>query len=563
VRDPANHITEIHDPLGGVTYQTYDADGRLSTRALPNGITTTWGYDSRSRIHTIVHARADASVIASVTYDRNPSGEPYRITREDGTFVLYGYDSALRLTSERYFDATSTQVDAITYQYDDDGNRTLRTTSAGTETYTYDPGSELRDITVGTANVAHYDYDAAGRVTHRTRGTIEQNLTYDADDHLVRVADPAGTNETLWDFDAMGRRVRREDRSGGVTTGAHRFQIAPTLSQSLESPHAVTDDAGHAQTEYVFAGEHPLFRYDATTGAVVYYLQDSMGSVIGLADTTAASTSTIQYDGFGVERSETGMLATLPMSTGGDFRFQGMWLDSGTGLYHVRRRVYSAADGRFLSRDAIGTTERPETLNPFAFANSTPTVMRDPSGAMSAADNTIGLMATMTVATILALTALPHPAFDNPRGARSPIRRWLTRLIRGANPEPDPDPDPEPNPRGGPGGGSWDPPPPSPERYQQLGLVWRREIEDAVAISRTLGPSAQVTVMLVNAEDAFQIRTVPVGTLLSPVPSIGFDEYERGLARAGDTGDFTPPGGFVVRTNVGTPIADVLVTGIR
>ena len=281
VRDAANRITEIHDPLGGVTFQTYDANGRLRTRTLPNGITSTWTYDARSRVDTIVHARADHSVFASLDYDRNPSGEPFRITREDGTFVMYGYDGALRLTSERYFDATHTQVDAITYTYDDDGNRTTRTTSAGTETYHYAAGSELTDITMGATTIAHYDYDDAGRVVHRTRGAIEQQLDYDVDDHLVRVADPAGTHEVLWDFDAAGRRVRREDRTAGITTGVGRFEIAPTLDESLESPHAVTDDAGNAQTGYVFAGEHPLFRYDATSGEVVYYLQDSMGPSSG------------------------------------------------------------------------------------------------------------------------------------------------------------------------------------------------------------------------------------------------------------------------------------------
>lgn len=380
VRDAANRITEIHDPLGGVTVQTYDANGRLSTRTLPNGITSTWTYDARSRVDTIVHARADHSVLASLDYDRNPSGEPFRITREDGTFVMYGYDSALRLTSERYFDATRTQVDAISYTYDDDGNRTTRTTSAGTETYHYTSGSQLTDITMGATTIAHYDYDDAGRVVHRTRGAVEQQLDYDVDDHLVRVADPAGTHEVVWDFDAAGRRVRREDRTAGVTTGVSRFEIAPTLDESLESPHAVTTDAGVAETGYVFAGEHPLFRYDASTGEVVYYLQDSMGSVVGLVDGTGVSASTITYDGFGNELGVTGALAGLPGDAQGDFRFQGMWRDAGTGMYYVRARMYETLAARFLSRDA-----HPARLAPFSYGafDDNPNFSSDATGQFS------------------------------------------------------------------------------------------------------------------------------------------------------------------------------------
>jgi YD repeat-containing protein len=43
--DEAGSITRIVDPLGGMTTQTLDALGRLASRALPNGFTST--YDTR------------------------------------------------------------------------------------------------------------------------------------------------------------------------------------------------------------------------------------------------------------------------------------------------------------------------------------------------------------------------------------------------------------------------------------------------------------------------------------------------------------------------------------
>jgi RHS repeat-associated protein len=163
----------------------------------------------------------------------------------------------------------------------------------------------------------------------------------------------------------------------------------------LDSAHMVTTDAGAPELAYVFApipggAEHPLFRYDPTTGESVYYLQDSMGSVIGLVDQTTTQTATFEYDGFGGERSATGALASLPVASRGDYRFHGMWLDSGVGLYYVRARVYDAEVGRFLSNDpAEGRRAQPESFEGSRFALGSPTVVQDPTGRYGLPDTSV------------------------------------------------------------------------------------------------------------------------------------------------------------------------------
>jgi len=65
----------------------------------------------------------------------------------------------------------------------------------------------------------------------------------------------------------------------------------------------------------------------------------------------------------------------------GDFRFQGAWLEDGSGLYNLRAREYDARLGRFTSRDPEETYfQTPETLHPYAFANNNAYVYRDPNG---------------------------------------------------------------------------------------------------------------------------------------------------------------------------------------
>jgi len=360
-------------------------------------------------VMSVTHRRADTSVIASRTYERSPSGEPTRITNHDGSYVLITYDDALRVQSEAYRDAGGGVLDNIEYTYDLDGNRTTRRRGATIATstleeYTYAPGDELTTVTVAGTPTQTWEHDEAGRTTRIARGGHDQHLAYDADDHITSIVD--GAAETRWQFDAEGRRTRREDLSGGVTDSAHRYVQGPTTDASLDSAHMVTSDAGAEELGYVFApipggAEHPLFRYDPATGEAVYYLQDSMGSVIGLVDHTATQTATFEYDGFGGERSATGTLASLPVASRGDYRFHGMWLDSSVGLYYVRARVYDAEVGRFLSNDpAEGRRSTPESFELTRFAAGRPPTARDPAGRETLGGEMAGVAGTATGASL-------------------------------------------------------------------------------------------------------------------------------------------------------------------
>ena len=61
----------------------------------------TWSYDLRDRPLSVVHEDAAGTVLASVAYERDASGEPTKITREDGSYVDIDYDAAWRVEEER------------------------------------------------------------------------------------------------------------------------------------------------------------------------------------------------------------------------------------------------------------------------------------------------------------------------------------------------------------------------------------------------------------------------------------------------------------------------------
>ncbi|MFB8798287.1 MAG: RHS repeat-associated core domain-containing protein [Microcoleus sp.] len=93
------------------------------------------------------------------------------------------------------------------------------------------------------------------------------------------------------------------------------------------------------------------------------------------------------YDSFGNLRNASGTGASLPGNAGGDFRFQGQWLDEATGLYNFRARYYDPETGRFMSYDPIELIEmEPESSNPYQFVYNNPHVYSDPTGMFSMAE---------------------------------------------------------------------------------------------------------------------------------------------------------------------------------
>jgi RHS repeat-associated protein len=373
VYDSNGNLAQITDPNGGITGFTYDDADRLTQRVLPNNVLTTYSYDNRDRVLSIVHRNAANVVLASVAYERSPSGEPSKITREDGTYVVIEYDTALRVSKESEHDHNGVLISETSYGYDLDGNRSSKTTLTGSETYSYAAGFKLTGITSTSGNEA-YGHDAGGRLTSVTKGGVARTIEYDSFDHITRIVD-GGIEVERYTFDGMGRRV-------GVNNGASikRFLIAPNLGDGYDSPQAVVDGSGNLIASYVYAGEYPIMKI-GVGGQVDYLLADTMGSVIGKSSNSGASTARIKYDGFGNVTHAVGAASGIDPAIGTEQRFQGMQLDAATGTYFVRARSYDARTGTFVSRDPNdGFSFVPESFGLYAFCFQNTFINVDPTG---------------------------------------------------------------------------------------------------------------------------------------------------------------------------------------
>jgi RHS repeat-associated protein len=374
--DILGNLLTVTDSRNRVTTMTYDVVNRMATKTLPNGVKTVYSYDDLDRIINLTYTKANGTVLVSETYTRNAGGEPSKVLREDGSYTLYEYDAALRLSKEVVYNPAGGLVESIEYSYDLDGKRTKKVDAAGTHNYNYNANGQL-------ANVGQdgYVYDADGRLQQFNRDGKTVVLSHDSIDHLTQVS-VNGVN-TQYLYDAQGNRIG--EVSGGSTKN---YLVAPNLGNGLESTDLVTDGNGNVVSDYVYGGSSIIARLDAN-GEPIYYLTDSMGSVMGLVDGNGDRVSRIVYDGFGeVKSGDDGT------NLGGDFRFQGQWLETESGLYYMRARDYDAKTGLFLSRDAIDVQQQNvESFNPYQFAYNNPLIYSDPTGLFSITE----VSATMSV----------------------------------------------------------------------------------------------------------------------------------------------------------------------
>ncbi|HAA30986.1 MAG TPA: hypothetical protein DCE56_28885 [Cyanobacteria bacterium UBA8553] len=350
---------------------------RLKERLLPNGVKSVYEYDDLDRVKSIVHTNASGTVLASVTYERKGIGEPTKITREDGSFVALEYDAALRVKKESYYNAAGVLQDETSYTYDAAGKRLVQSTTRNNITsdrsYNYTAGYQL-DAIAEPGETENYDYDANGRLTYIVRDGKTLDLEHDGSDRLTVVENETTGSTIQYTYDGQGRRVAATEG-----TAQRRFLVAPAMGSGLESTDLIADGNGNLISNYVYAGgTSPFMRLDAS-GNPIYYLTDAMGTVIGLANQQGQSAGKFLYDAFGNILTQVG--SDNSGAAGGDFRFQGQWLEQGTGIYHFRARDYDAKTGTFLSRDPVDIIEtQPESFNPYQFVYNNPHVYSDPTG---------------------------------------------------------------------------------------------------------------------------------------------------------------------------------------
>ena len=366
LRDSLGRISEVGVTRPGrgrqvvVTNVTYAPFGPATGWTYGNGRTLQRPVDQDYRT-IAVHDPAPGGL--SVGYGYDAVGGITELTNGDGTEVLaqYSYDALGRLTQTKD-GATGTPIE--TYEYDATGNRTSLTTNAGTQVYTYAPGSHHL-AAVGTDT---RDYDAAGNTL-----TIEGHEFVYSDANRMTQVKQGGVVAEEYVYNHRGERVEREP----VVNDAE-YSIFDEAGQWL----ANFNSFGQVEQQAIWLDSFPvaLITVASSAGNGVAYVQpDHLGTprtVIDEERNAAVWEWSSKVEAFGNQSPNFD-----PDSDGAPFaltmRFPGQRYDESSGLHYNYFRSYDASTGRYIESDPIGLQG---SISTYGYVDGNPLRWSDPLG---------------------------------------------------------------------------------------------------------------------------------------------------------------------------------------
>jgi len=267
------------------------------------------------------------------------------LTMSNGVNMSYTYDNDSRVTGITYkFNANT--LGNLAYSYDSLGRRTqvgggfARTGLPGMVTSaSYDAANELTNW-----NGTSISYDLNGNMLSDGSNAF----TWNARDQVATL------NNVNLQYDAAGRRIRNLQNISFLFDGANATQ---KLSGTTIMANLLSGGIDEIFTGSDFSGSFTP-------------LQDVLGSIVALVDSSGNVVTTYAYDPFG-NTTNSGV------SNANEFQYTGREND-GNGLYYYRARYYSPVLGRFVNEDPLGFAG--SGPNFYAYVFNSPTNLVDPFG---------------------------------------------------------------------------------------------------------------------------------------------------------------------------------------
>ena len=365
-------LTKLTDSAAGAFTASYDADGKMVKRGLPNGLTAETTYDATGASVGLTYTKA-SSCGASCTwlnFGIDPSIYGQTLS-EAGTLGTdrYTYDRAGRLVEAEESPAGG-NCTTRSYAHDKDSNRLSMMTIAATL------GGACG---TGSSSEKKYKYDKADRLTNS--GVVHDNFgritTLPAADaggqslttsyfatNMVAVQSQGGITNTF-ELDASGRQRSRLQGGAGLE-GTEVFHY----SNPGDSP--AWTERGSVWTRNIGGIGGGLGAIQESGKEITLPLTNLHGDVVATAAVNPGVTAlkgTFAHDEFGNPISGTagrfGWLGGMQRRT-----------ELPSGIIQMGARSYVPAIGRFLSTDPIAGG----SANAYDYGNADPVNQFDPSG---------------------------------------------------------------------------------------------------------------------------------------------------------------------------------------
>lgn len=323
----------VTDARNNTTTFDYDSSGRLEQVTDADGNETDFDYDARARITSVTNALNETTEFEYDTRNRLK-----KVTNPDSHFISYGYDTAGRRTSvtdERGHTSTFVYDDAYrlreitdalshttTLDYDLMSNMTSRTDALGNitdmeydnfnrlkkviyppafseatrleESYAYDEVGNVTKKTDTAGRETNYRYDIGNRMDRITDAlNYATNFTYNARSQMTKIKD-ALNNEYTFTYDALGRKL---SQTRANTTMSYEYDENGNLSERTDHNGQVTNytyDVLDRLTNVVYAGSanYAVYAYDDLSrltsaenqNGTVSTAYDNRGRVVSVTD---------------------------------------------------------------------------------------------------------------------------------------------------------------------------------------------------------------------------------------------------------------------------------------
>lgn len=284
-----------------VTTYTYDLNGNILTRTLPNGDVATSTFDALNRTTALVGTSGVSAPLYSYTYGYDVVGNVKQVVEDYGNTALNRmvsntYDAINRLTEEA---VTGSGAATTTFSYDDAHNRSAMVKSGTSTNYAYNRRNQLTSFTSGT-NAVSFSYDDNGNRTERIQGGDTDTYGWDAENRLISLVKQSaeGAGAYGWAYDYRTRRVELA-YAGNITKAVFS---GGTSVRELEN--------GVPTVDYVrgsdWGGGVGGILYSTRAGVPSFTHYNRRGDVTAKTDGTGAVTYQATYEAFGKRATETG-----------------------------------------------------------------------------------------------------------------------------------------------------------------------------------------------------------------------------------------------------------------
>jgi RHS repeat-associated protein len=229
--DNDNRLTQITQGTSTASF-AYDIASRRTSMTLPNGVATTYSYDTASELTGLTY-KLGSTTLGALTYGYDARGQR---TAVGGSYARTGLPLAV---SSATYDAANelNRWGTANLTYDSNGNLT----NDGLNTYTWDARNHLASISASGSTIGTFGYDAVGRRMTKTVGGTATSFLYDGVSPVQELSGATPTANLLTGL-GVDEVLSRTD-----SAGARSF-----LAGALGSTVALTDSAGAVQTQYTY-----------------------------------------------------------------------------------------------------------------------------------------------------------------------------------------------------------------------------------------------------------------------------------------------------------------------